>query len=91
MSIPDSIHSNISRGQAVIAARALDVAHMAWVAAEVEAEHALRAWFEASAPQDAIAYLTYRAAVDREEMAAGDLQRLSELTQSCQERLAQSE
>ena len=91
MAIPERIDSNISRGQAVIAGRALDVAHMAWVAAEVESEHALRAWWGTGAPQDADAYLAYRAAVDREETAAGDLQRLSEMTQRCQEQLAQSE
>lgn len=37
------------------------------------------------------AYLAYRAAVDREQAAAWDLQRLSELTQPYQERLARSE
>jgi hypothetical protein len=37
------------------------------------------------------AYLAYRAAVDREEAAARDLQRLCELTQPYQERLAQSD
>jgi hypothetical protein len=56
-----------------------------------ESEHALRAWFDASARQRAGAYLTYRAAVDREEAAARDLQRLYALTRPFQERLARSE
>jgi hypothetical protein len=80
-----------SRALAVRAVRVLDDAHMTCVAAEVESEHALRAWFDAGAPQGAGAYLAYRAAVDREEAAARDLQRLSDLTQPYQERLARSE
>jgi hypothetical protein len=75
----------------VIAVRVLDDAYMTWVAAEVESEYALRAWFDAGAPQGAGAYVAYREAVDREEGAARDLQRLSELTQPCQELLARSE
>jgi hypothetical protein len=91
MAIPARINRNGSRGLAVIAARVLDDAHMTWVAAEVEAEYALRAWFDAGAPDDAAAYQAYRVAVDREDAAARDLQRLSDLTQPCQERLARSE
>jgi hypothetical protein len=90
MAIPARINRNTSRALAVIAVRVLDDAHLTWVAAEVECEHALRAWFGADAPEGAGAYLAYRAAVDREEAAARDLQRLSELTQPCQERLARS-
>jgi hypothetical protein len=37
-------------------------------------EYALRAWFDAAALQAAGAYLAHRAAVDREEAAARDLQ-----------------
>jgi hypothetical protein len=91
MAIPGRINRNTSRDLAVIAVRVLDDAHMTWVAAEVESEYALRAWFDAAAPQAADAYLAYSAAVDREEAAARDLQRLSDLTQPCQDRLAQSE
>jgi hypothetical protein len=91
MAIPARINLNTSRDLAVIAVRVLDDAHMTWVATEVESEHALRAWFGADVPQSAGAYLAYRAAADREEAAARDLQRLSELTQPCQERLARSE
>jgi hypothetical protein len=82
------INRNTSRDLAVIGLRALDDARMTWVAEEVESEYALRAWFDAAAPQDAAAHLAYRAAVDREEAAARDLQRLSELTKPYQERLA---
>jgi hypothetical protein len=88
MAIPASTPSDPSRALAVIAVRVLDDAHMTWVAAEVESDHALRAWFEADAPHGAGAYLDYRAAVDREEAAAHDLQRLSDLTRAFQERLA---
>jgi hypothetical protein len=91
MAIPARINRNTSHDLSVIAIRVLDDAHMTWVAAEVESEHALRAWFDAGAPQSAGAYLAYRAAVDREEAAARDLQRLSDLTQPYQERLARSE
>jgi hypothetical protein len=90
MAIPASINRNTSYDLAVIAVRVLDDAHMTWVAAEVDSEHALRAWFDAAASRSAGAYLAYRAAVDREEGAARDLQRLYELTQPCQDRLARS-
>ncbi|MGB0096573.1 MAG: hypothetical protein WBP81_29050 [Solirubrobacteraceae bacterium] len=88
MAIPARTNPDTSHDLAVIAVRVLDDARMTWVAEEVESEHALRAWSDADAPQAAGAYLAYRAAVDREEAAARDLQRLSELTQPCQERLA---
>lgn len=65
-------------------------AHMTWIGAEADSEHALRAWFEAAAPDHAAAYLTYRAAVDREEAAARELQRLHALTRPYPERLAWS-
>src|SRR3981189_2964757 len=87
MALPTRIRRNAGHDLAVIAVRVLDDAHMTWVAAERESEHALRAWLDADSPQGAGAYLTYRAAVDREEAAARDLQRLSELTRPCQERL----
>ena len=82
---------NTSYDLAVIAVRVLDDARMTWVAAEVDSEHALRAWFDAATPEGGDAYLAYRAAVDREEAAARDLQRLSDLTQPYQERLGRSD
>ena len=91
MATSAKINRNTSHGLAVIGVRVLDDAHMTWVAAEVESEHALRAWFKGAASHRAAAYLAYREAVDREEAAARDLQRLCELTQPCQEQLARSE
>jgi hypothetical protein len=91
MAISTKINRNTSRDMAVIGVRLLDDAHMTWVAAEIVSEHALRAWFDAAAPQREGAYLTYRAAADREEAAARDLQRLSELTQPYQEQLARTQ
>jgi hypothetical protein len=75
----------------VIGVRLVDDAHMTWIAAEVESEHALRAWIEAVGSHRVAAYVAYRAAVDREEAAARDLQRLCELIQPYHERLAQSD
>jgi hypothetical protein len=82
------ITDNTSRALAVIGVRALEDAHMTWIATEIESEDALHAWFAGPAPQRAAAYLAYRAALDREEAAARDLERLSALTQSYQEQLA---
>jgi hypothetical protein len=65
----------------VIGVRVLDDAYMNWVATEVESEHALRAWFEATAAHRGAAYVAYQGAVDDEESAARDLQRLCELIQ----------
>jgi hypothetical protein len=80
-----------SRDLGAIGVRLLDDAHMTWVAAEVESERALSAWFEAPVLHRAAAYLGYRAAVDREEAAARDLQRLCELTRHYPDQLAGSE
>jgi hypothetical protein len=90
MAIPPRIRPNTSGALGAIASRVLEDAHMTWVAAEVESEHALRAWFDTGAPQGPTAYLAYHAAVDREEAAARDLQQLSDLTQPDQERLART-
>jgi len=54
MAISASINRDTSYDLAVIAVRVLDDAHMTWVAAQVDSEHALHAWFEADAPQEAI-------------------------------------
>jgi hypothetical protein len=90
MAISAKINRNTSRDLAVIGVRLLDDAHMTWVAAEIESGYALRAWVDASPPEGAGAYLAYRAAIDREDAAARDLQRLSELTHPYQEQLAHS-
>ena len=91
MAIPARINRDTSHDLAVIAVRVLDDPHMTWVAREVDSEHVLRTWFDAGVRQGAGAYHAYRAAVDREEAAARDLQRLYELTQPYQERLARSQ
>jgi hypothetical protein len=85
------VNRNPSIDLAVIGVRVLDDAHMSWVATAVESEHALRAWFDAARGESAAAYLAYRAAADREEAAARDLERLHELTQPYQEQLARNQ
>jgi hypothetical protein len=91
MAIPARIDRSTSRDRGVIAVRVLDDAHLTWVAAEIESEYTLHAWFDADAWQRAGAYVAYRAAVDREEAAARNLQRLYALTEPSQERLERSE
>jgi hypothetical protein len=91
MAIPTRIARSTSPDRGVIAVRVRDDAHMTWLAAEIECEHALRAWFHADARERAGAYLAYRAALDREDAAACDLQRLYALTQPSRERLARTE
>ena len=61
-----------------IAIRLLDDVYMAWSRAQTECHIALRAWFD-SGTTNREAYHAYRAALDREEAAAVDLERLSEL------------
>jgi hypothetical protein len=81
--IADSLDFNTGREIALIGIRLVDDAYMAWVAAELDTERALRAWSEGVAGQRGAAYQAYRAAIDREEAAACDLQRLHELTAGC--------
>lgn len=58
--------------------RLLDDVYMAWSRAQLECQNALRAWLNSGARHHA-AYYAYRAALDREEAAAVDLERLSHL------------
>jgi len=67
---------------AEIGIRLLDEAHVAWQRAELECENALRAWYDGPPRASVDRYLSYRAALDREQAAAHDLQRLWELTTS---------
>lgn len=67
---------------AEIGMRLLDEAHTAWQWAELECEAALHAWYDQSSRTSVAGYLSYRAALDREEAAARDLQRLWELARS---------
>jgi hypothetical protein len=89
MATSPKINRNTSHDLAAIGVRLLDEAHMTWVAAEVESEQALHAWLEGTTPNRAAAYAAYRAAIDSEEAAARDLQRLYVLTLPCQEQLVQ--
>jgi hypothetical protein len=56
----------------------LDSAYLAWFGAENESEQALHAWFAAAPGHRAVAYQAYREALEREDAAARDLQRLAE-------------
>jgi hypothetical protein len=72
--------SAADRDVALIGVRLLEDAYVAWAAAASDSERALRAWLEPEARNRATAYPAYRAALDREEAAARDLQRLIEVT-----------
>jgi hypothetical protein len=72
---------------AKVGVRLLDDAYIAWFAAECESEHALRAWFSGTGGNRDAMFCAYRAALDREEAAARDLQRLTELAEPCLDHL----
>ena len=82
------VDQDASHDIAVIAVRVLDDAYITWIAAEIDSDHALHAWFETVPRDRGAAYVAYRASVDREEAAARDLERLHALTRPCQEHLA---
>jgi hypothetical protein len=71
-----NLHETAGRDVGGIALRLLDDVYMAWCNAQIECHIALRAWLDTSAHT---AYYAYRAALDREEAAANDLERLSQL------------
>jgi len=73
---------------AEIGIRLLDEAHVAWQRAELECELALQAWYEGPPRTSVDSYLSYRAALDREQAAAHDLERLWELATSGHDALA---
>jgi hypothetical protein len=72
------------RELAEIGVRLIDGAYMAWLVAERECEQAMSEWQD----ERPGAYWAYRAALDREEAAARDLERLSQLASPCGEALA---
>jgi len=72
-----------------IGVRLIDDAYMAWLIAESECEQALRMWSEGPPRTGQAMYFSYCAALDREEAAARDLQRLCNLAQPCRARLDQ--
>lgn len=59
-----------------IGIRLLDDAHLAWQRAELECEELLEAWYAGAPRADGDWYRSYQAALDREEAAARDLERL---------------
>jgi hypothetical protein len=71
-------HESAVRDVTGIAIRLLDDSYMAWHRAQLECENALRDWLD-SGSRDLAAYHSYRAALDREEAAAIDLERLTNL------------
>jgi hypothetical protein len=73
---------------AEIGIRLLDEAHVAWQRAELECELALQAWYDGPPRTSVDSYLSYRAALDREQAAARDLERLWELAASGHDSLA---
>lgn len=61
-----------------IAIRLFDDVYLAWSRAQLECRNALRVWLDSGSRNHA-AYCVYRAALDREEAAAVDLERLFHL------------
>jgi hypothetical protein len=59
--------------------RLADEAHASWSLATLQCAEALRAWCAAGPSDRAAANVAYRAALDREEAAARDLERLAAL------------
>ena len=59
--------------------RLADEIYMAWSTAKLECHQALEAWFAAGRGERADANCAYRAALDREEAAARDLEELCRL------------
>jgi hypothetical protein len=59
--------------------RLVDEVYVSWSTAQSECQEALKAWLRADAGDRAAANCVYRAALDREEAAARDLEWLSKL------------
>jgi hypothetical protein len=76
---------------AKIGIRLVDDAYLAWMAAESESARALRAWSDVAARHGEDAYYAYLAALDREEAAARDLQRLWALAEPCRDTLTEEQ
>jgi hypothetical protein len=64
---------------ATVGTRLAEGAYMTWQAAQIECELALGAWHAAMPGRTALAHVAYRAALDREEAAARDLEELCRL------------
>jgi hypothetical protein len=65
---------------ATVGVSSRDDAYLVWFSAEHESARALRAWWGGDEAAQATAYAAYRAALDREEAAARELERLSSLS-----------
>jgi hypothetical protein len=72
---------------AEIGVRLLEDAYYAWFSAEAESEVALRTWLDGAGARRELTYTSYRAALDREEAAARDLERLWALCEPYRETL----
>jgi hypothetical protein len=75
MTMSDSSVREFRRGDFRLA----DEVYMTWSAAQVECRHALESWLTAGPGDRAEANWAYRAALEREEAAARDLEWLSKL------------
>ena len=73
----------------MIGARLIEDAYLAWFYAESEAETMLRGGFQATGERRKVAYFAYRAALEREEAAARDLERLWLLASTCRDVVVQ--
>ena len=62
-----------------VGARLADGAYIAWRSAQIECDLALAAWHAAGPGRRPTARVVYRAALDREEAAARDLEELTVL------------
>jgi hypothetical protein len=70
-------------GAAEATLRRFDIAYLAWFEAESECGQALRNWCDRGpTDRDAATDITYCAALDREEAAARDLERLCKSAQA---------
>jgi hypothetical protein len=83
------MRENTETEVAVIGVRLIDDAQLAWLHAESEAETMLRGWFQATGERREVAYLAYRSALEREEAAARDLERLWRLASTCRDVLVE--
>lgn len=83
--MPDETQVEVAK----IGVRLIDDAYLAWFGAESECETLLRDWFAATGQRRGSAYLAYRAALDREEASARDLERLWSVALACHEALAE--
>jgi hypothetical protein len=70
------------RDVAEIGVRLLEEAYVTWLIAESETEQTLDAWRERASGASASRHRAYLAALEREEAAARDLQRLHQIASS---------